>query len=324
MFSNVYSKDKLYLYLLLPIEVIRHFGNLYRYINQIRIAATNWYIAPLIYLGIKKQGKILLKDGTRFILSKATFEEFIGVAQSFANNTTDKKIKIKSKEYVELSILNTKLYVSKSSVNAIKGEFYSNSHKVIGKANIKNRVILDVGAYMGETALLYVIWGKAKRVYSFEPVERLYATMVKNIRLNNLENKITPVRALLVGKTGAYNARNSFEISKERINEISLSEFVIKNDIKDAILKLDCEGGEYEIINDTPASILRRFKILHIEYHYGYKDLIIKLKEAGFKVTYTKPALSIVGMFSSVKYMGDIIAVREGAGNIIKRYTSKR
>jgi FkbM family methyltransferase len=166
---------------------------------------------------------------------------------------------------------------------------------------------------MGETALLYAIWGKAKKVYSFEPVERLYATMVKNIHLNNLENKIIPIKALLVGKAGAYAAGNSFELSKTRVDKISLSEFVIKNSINDAVLKLDCEGGEYEIIKDTPESILKRFKILHIEYHYGYKDLIAKLKNAGFKVTYTKPTLSIVGMFSGVKYMGDIIAVREDA-----------
>jgi hypothetical protein len=137
MFSNVYLKDKLYLYLLLPIEVIRHFGSLYKYINQIRVAAINWYIAPLIYLSVKKQGKIALRDGSQFLLTKATFEEFIGVSQSFANKIISKEIK--SKEYVKLNVLRHKLYASKSSVNAIIGEFYSDSHKVIGKANIKKQ-----------------------------------------------------------------------------------------------------------------------------------------------------------------------------------------
>ena len=72
------------------------------------------------------------------------------------------------------------------------------------------------------------------------------------------------------------------------IKILSLKTLLNDYHIENAVLKMDCEGCEYNLLkedNDT----LKKFKRIQIEYHYGYEKLKEKLEEAGFTVTYTKP-----------------------------------
>ena len=58
--------------------------------------------------------------------------------------------------------------------------------------------------------------------------------------------------------------------------------------IKEAVLKMDCEGCEYNLLNEDRDTI-RRFKRIQIEYHYGYEELYNYLKDNNFDVKYTEP-----------------------------------
>jgi len=61
--------------------------------------------------------------------------------------------------------------------------------------------------------------------------------------------------------------------------EMLLNEFYIK----EAVLKMDCEGCEYNILNEDD-SVLKKFKRIVVEFHYGYKNIESKLKHAGFSI----------------------------------------
>jgi hypothetical protein len=50
------------------------------------------------------------------------------------------------------------------------------------------------------------------------------------------------------------------------------------------ILKLDCEGCEYDIIMNAEDSLLRSFENILVEYHYGHRSITDKLQRSGFKV----------------------------------------
>ena len=56
------------------------------------------------------------------------------------------------------------------------------------------------------------------------------------------------------------------------------------------LLKLDCEGAEYDIIDSLPAEYLDKIQNMAIEYHFAdtkpelIKNLITKIKNAGFKI----------------------------------------
>jgi len=57
--------------------------------------------------------------------------------------------------------------------------------------------------------------------------------------------------------------------------------------IKNAIVKMDCEGCEYALLEEDDET-LKNIDMMQIEYHYGYSDLVEKLKKAGFYVEYMK------------------------------------
>ena len=72
------------------------------------------------------------------------------------------------------------------------------------------------------------------------------------------------------------------------IKILSLKTLLSDYNVDKAVLKMDCEGCEYNLLkedNDT----LKKFKRIQIEYHYGYEKLKKKLEDAGFTVTYSEP-----------------------------------
>jgi predicted RNA methylase len=52
--------------------------------------------------------------------------------------------------------------------------------EMYGYIDVNDGVVIDIGAYIGETALYFIHKG-ARRVYAFEPVEKFYGYLVRNI-----------------------------------------------------------------------------------------------------------------------------------------------
>ena len=90
---------------------------------------------------------------------------------------------------------------------------------------------------------------------------------------------------------------------------ITLNEILELSKSNNRILKFDCEGCEYDTILLASKEILQKFDVIKISYHYGYKNLVEKLKSSGFKVSYTKP-LYYYNTFTepSKMFIGDIHA----------------
>ncbi|MCG2872343.1 MAG: FkbM family methyltransferase, partial [Sulfolobales archaeon] len=57
--------------------------------------------------------------------------------------------------------------------------------------NVKNKSIVDIGAFVGDTAIHFAIKG-AEKVIAIEPHPRAHEELVENIRINGLEGKIVP------------------------------------------------------------------------------------------------------------------------------------
>jgi hypothetical protein len=56
-----------------------------------------------------------------------------------------------------------------------------------------------------------------------------------------------------------------------------------------AVLKLDREGCEYDIILSNDRTVLGKFSHIQIEYHYDYESLKKHLICANFSVSHTDP-----------------------------------
>ena len=80
-----------------------------------------------------------------------------------------------------------------------------------------------------------------------------------------------------------------------RVQLLTLEDILHENKIDvdvSLILKMDCEGCEYESILSAEKNTLKRFSHIIIEYHHGYKDLKEKLQRSGFRVSVTRPKLN--------------------------------
>ena len=163
---------------------------------------------------------------------------------------------------------------------------------------VKDRVVIDFGANIGSFSLYAALLG-AKQVISVEPISALYDTFLKNIRrlgLTNITtlknivaeegNKFLPVS--LNSNTGAnsmYNVSDKYEV----VETITFAEIMNRIQGHDILMKLDCEGGEYDVLlNAKPEHLTRISEIMmeiHTDLHTKYKgkEIIMKrLEDSGF------------------------------------------
>jgi len=164
--------------------------------------------------------------------------------------------------------------------------------------NINGSTVIDVGGNIGDSAIYFALNG-ARSVISIEPQLTSFDSMVRNVALNSLDQLITVVRAG-VGKSESYLAVNSNEeiadggtslVPKENGEEMLILDmkYISKNYLQELnVLKVDCEGCEYDFFDGADLSDLRRFRRIMVETHYGSKSIIKKLQKAGFEVTFSR------------------------------------
>lgn len=151
--------------------------------------------------------------------------------------------------------------------------------------DVFDKTVIDVGANIADTAIFFVKKG-AKKVIALEPNEFNFSIAKKNIQFNNMENKIDLLPLACGDEKNVLKHAPAKSISLESLLSIE------NND--NLVLKLDCEGCEYETIMNTSDETLSRFTQIQIEYHYGYKNLKIKLENTGFRVFVTEPRLFLI------------------------------
>lgn len=160
--------------------------------------------------------------------------------------------------------------------------------------------MIDIGANIGDTAIYFILMG-AKKVIGVEPSQEIFKHAEKNLELNNISSK---VKLYLAGCSNSgtsiesnyaeqilENIKNSNAISNDikKIPTFSLEDLIKDYTNDKLILKIDCEGCEYDNILNTPDHILKKFDQIQIEYHFGYSNLKNKLEKCGFNVSVSKP-----------------------------------
>lgn len=139
-------------------------------------------------------------------------------------------------------------------------------------------IIIDIGANIGVFSLYC---GQSDCVvYAFEPVPANYALLKKNILMNHFESKIIPSnvgvcgvdekRDLFLAQTSQFHSMfaEAGKGNKITIDCLSLKTIFEKNHLEKCdILKIDCEGAEYEIFYQAPASIIKKIHEIRMEYH---------------------------------------------------------
>ncbi|MGE9811448.1 FkbM family methyltransferase [Ferroplasma acidiphilum] len=159
----------------------------------------------------------------------------------------------------------------------------------------ENETVIDIGANIGDSPIYFAL-NNAKKVIALEPYPYSYNIALKNIKKNDIEDNIILLNAGY-GQDGTikvnpdYNNTTGSDLKSFdqgiNVKKLSLKTILKDYNIDNAVLKMDCEGCEYNLLKEDN-NTLKKFKRIQIEYHYGYKRLKEKLEDTGFTVTYSK------------------------------------
>lgn len=170
---------------------------------------------------------------------------------------------------------------------------------------LNHPVILDIGANVG----FFTIWSlfkfKHPRVISFEPVKRNHEQLTVNLnkadhsKLTIVNKAVNDTVGELVLKfnsaqditTSASLFDNQYGSDEEIVKTTTLQEICSDYQLnKIDLLKMDCEGAEYNIIYKTPRSFFNNVNCIAMETHVGKEknenndSLAGYLKDLGFNI----------------------------------------
>jgi FkbM family methyltransferase len=178
-------------------------------------------------------------------------------------------------------------------------------------------VILDIGANIGTFSVYAGRSARAVTIYAYEPTAEFFALLQDNIRLNGLAGAVRCFNLAVAGETRvrqlALESRTlSFPTllpsTSDRVTRTVDVQATSLADILDAnalervdLLKMDCEGAEYEILYSTPDRYLARVREIRMEYHQlpaercNRDALATFLQSRGYQITMTTPAAQTSG-----------------------------
>lgn len=170
----------------------------------------------------------------------------------------------------------------------------------LGKTMASAPTILDVGANAGYFSLFAASQFPGASVFAYEPIPVNFRQLERHCRLNR-SHKIFCFPIAVSGQCGElrlfFDQNDSFTTSatilslsgaaKDAINVqcVDLEKIFEDNGIRRCdLLKMDCEGAEYDILYSCPEAYMRRIDQLAMEVHRGEgRDMNIDALESFLK-----------------------------------------
>jgi FkbM family methyltransferase len=187
-------------------------------------------------------------------------------------------------------------------------------------------VVFDIGMNIGISSLYFALNTNVEQIYSFEPVVTTYNQAAYNLKLNPAySNKIEAFNFGLGGfsriEKVLYNAQakgncgirleSSLVIGKDNSTEIEINiknisevlpDLIAKHPGQKKVMKIDCEGAEYEIVQKlSDSNVLSDIDILMIEWHDKGAKILEDLLIANDFQLVSRHLTSITGMIYAFK-----------------------
>ena len=233
----------------------------------------NWWLYPIVYLKLTKKPTVI-------------FETKNGIKIMLRTNSTD----LMALTHVWLI-----------------GEYSKQDFQIK-----KTDVVIDVGAHIGLFSL-YASQNCTKgKIFAFEPIKENYEILESNKKLNDFSNIQSENCAIsnVTSKITLYQSNDESGHSKfiqtnnpVEVASKSLNDFFKENRLESVnLLKLDCEGSEYEIIDSLEDKYFEMTEKMIIEYHLADSnpELLEKLKN---KLKYHSYKISIEPLFKDIGFL---------------------
>lgn len=171
-------------------------------------------------------------------------------------------------------------YLGRYNVHAFMDTTFTDEDKEF----IKNKDIIDAGAFTGDTSIPIAKFTN-KNIYAFEPFVESFEILKKNINLNDIKN-IVPVNKSLgnidgertlylsgdnvQGITSNANARKYD--TELKVEEVTIDTFVKENNLNVGYITVDVEGAEKDLLEGGIETIKSQKPILSISIYHKVTD----------------------------------------------------
>jgi FkbM family methyltransferase len=191
----------------------------------------------------------------------------------------------------------------------------------------ENAVVFDVGANIGDTALVFASNPRIEKVFSFEPLHSIHRRLQQNLGYNpEIKDKIQSY-AFGLGDSDAvirvkypegcaYCATGTEDWHDDKYANTIEEDMVIRDAVPVVaellatlpqnvvrVMKLDCEGAEFSLLPHLAGhGLLREFSLVMMEFHRTDPNpLVAVLEQNGFVVFWQNSLVGLTGRLYAAK-----------------------
>lgn len=189
---------------------------------------------------------------------------------------------IKAK-FFKKNLLKSKYSLGNNSTPDAYLQTYKNGFSYIENEYLKyvsGKDFIDGGAYIGDSAVILNELNP-KSIHCFEPNSKNYNILKKTIKINQLEDKIIAndlglekESKTIYLKDSSVRCRVSVTETENKVNVISIDDYVSQNNLNIGLIKLDVESLEYNVILGAEKTIRAQEPVLLISVYHTLKDFL--------------------------------------------------
>jgi len=170
-------------------------------------------------------------------------------------------------------------------------------------------VVIDVGAHVGSASVAFARAFRVRSVICAEPSRTSAVFLRRNLSSNGVPSSVVEAAVgatagsveLVGGRAGSCGARvsrgeGSSDATPDRLTVpmVAMSDLLARAGEGPVVVKMDCEGSEYDIVGGTPATAWGPVRVVVLEYHPvagtgGWRQLVERLIGLGFRLVWHLP-----------------------------------
>jgi FkbM family methyltransferase len=238
---------------------------------------------------------VIFRNGARISLNKETIRHYVEARRLFFSGT----MHIGELDgYWELELPNGLRFLVRPHGDDIGSLCEIFLDRYYGLYDLKQKVVIDIGAGIGDSSIYFASMGA--KVYAFEPLVDSWNLARMNIELNHLKDRVYIYNKAVSGAAGLLSLKTikgeprltttsllqvaeGLYVDAGVAESITLDQIIRQHDLGVIdLLKLDCEGCEFDILDDHNADALAHVRKIVMEYHGNHRDICRFLEKMGF------------------------------------------